>query len=355
MTFLLKFLEPVWLYIFWFFVSLAISNAITWLLRYSLDELTETFRAEIESFIRSANQYVLNTIVKTDDLLDDIVEQIFTKLEKQITAIEEWFSLALADAGTAINEVLSGSSFLNFVEEITQFIVDAAGNVVKAGVLLVVDDVIVKITELEAMLQGIQPKITAMENYIYGQIINFTVNLLDSAQEQVNQVNDRLSMLWAVLNNSISFCNNSIDTMAQSMNTACTALEDYNTSLESKKTQCLDEIRALLQGQNNPYEPHVPIPPDASRKALVVGINEFAYSRMNLPASGAATMSTLLESFGYTVSTLVNEQATRDNILNAITNLMMSDFADSLVLYINTHGGRDFKNWDWFEDEEDWN
>lgn len=252
MTLLLRFLQPIWRWIFGFFISLAISNAVMWLLRYSISELTEKFSKEIEIFIHDFNQYILETIINVDVFLDNIVAQVFERIDLNITEIEAWFALELADAGTAISNAVSGSVFLNWVEKITQSTVDSAGKVIKAGVQTIIDTVLPKITDLETLIGNVNSRIAPMENDIYEKVTIFRENLIESVQEQVNQINDKLTALLSTINILTDSCNANLNIMEQRMDTACTELGNHSQTLDARKTACLNAIRPILQNNNIP-------------------------------------------------------------------------------------------------------
>ncbi len=67
-------LKPVWKWLFGFIVSLIISNAVLWLLRYSASNYVQIFNDEITRFIKEKNQQLLDQIFNVGDFLNEIMD-----------------------------------------------------------------------------------------------------------------------------------------------------------------------------------------------------------------------------------------------------------------------------------------
>ncbi len=246
-TTIAKLLKPVWKWLFRFIISLIISNAVLWLLRYSAGTYVQKFNDEITGFIKEKNKEVLDKIFNVGDFLNEIMDAVFKIGSEMILALEVWVEDTLKFTAGLVDQVLTCIPFTERIEQIVQDCMDDVSILIKDQATTLVNTFFAgPMIDLNTIISTASIRLDALEVEIAMYLMETWLAVVSPIKTSINAVYEQVLSLSESLNGLVSFCNGSIDTMEGAMTSACNQLNYYNSTLEQQKENILWTIEQEL-------------------------------------------------------------------------------------------------------------
>ena len=243
-----KILKPVWNWTYKFLVSLAIAEAIRWLLQWSAADAIERIKDKVSTFFGEQASHVVKDIMNIDDVLNGIFTAAFNGMDTLIEAIAGEIEDAMVASAGWIETIISKISFAQAIDEmvsggmttVSQFIFDQASTVVST--LFPVETFVL----FDVALQNASHKLDALELAAMDALTAFWDAAIENITASMGQINALFSTLQGTVNGTVNFCNTSIDTLKAHMDEACTAIDAYNDT--AARQQKIDTAILFIDG-----------------------------------------------------------------------------------------------------------
>ena len=247
-----KLLKPVWKWLFRFIISLIISNAVLWLLRYSASSYVEKFHDEITRFVKEKNKKVLDQIFNVGDFLNEIMAAVFQIGSAMVLALEKWIDDNIKYTTGLVDQVLACIPFTERIEQIVQDCMDDISILIQNQASNIVNTFFAgPVIDLNTLISTAKLRIDALEVEIAMYLMETWLAIVSPVQTGISTAYEKVLSLSESLNGLVSFCNGSIDTMENAMTSACNQLNFYNLTMEEQKANLLWMIEQELN-KNQP-------------------------------------------------------------------------------------------------------
>ncbi len=242
-----KLLKPVWKWLFRFIISLIISNAVLWLLRYSASSYVQKFHDEIVQFVKEKNKKVLDQIFNVGDFLNEIMDAVFQMGSEMVLALEAWIDDGIKYTTGLVDQVLACIPFTKRIEQIVQDCMDDLSILIQNQAISIVNTFFAgPVIDLNTLISTAKFRIDALEVEIAMYLMETWLAIVSPVQTGITTTYEKVLSLSESLNGLVSFCNGSIDTMENAMASACNQLDYYNLTLEEQKANLLWMIEQEL-------------------------------------------------------------------------------------------------------------
>ncbi|SMC69503.1 hypothetical protein SAMN02746065_107155 [Desulfocicer vacuolatum DSM 3385] len=242
-----KLLKPVWKWLFRFIISLIISNAVLWLLRYSASGYVQKFHDEIVQFVKEKNKKVLDQIFNVGDFLNEIMDTVFQMGSEMVLTLEALIDDSIKYTTGLVDQVLACIPFTERIEQIVQDCMDDISILIQNQATGIVNTFFAgPVIDLNTLISTAKLRIDALEVEIAMYLMETWLAIVSPVQTGITTAYEKVLSLSESLNGLVSFCNGSIDTMENAMTSACNQLDYYNLTLEEQKADLLWMIEQEL-------------------------------------------------------------------------------------------------------------
>ena len=252
-------LKPVWKWLFSFIISLIISNAVLWLLRYSASSYVTKFNDEIVEFIKEKNKELLDKIFNVSDFLNQIMDAVFQFITDTLLSLEKWIENTMTYTSGLVDQVLATIPFTDKIEQIVQDCMNSVSVLIKDQSTIFVDTFLVDpILNFSPLLDTANTRLDDLELKVSMFLMEAWLDIVTPVQTGISSAYKKVLSLSESLNGLVSFCNGSVDTMEGAMISACNQLNSYNSTLEAQKASILWTIEQELKKQGSNISPGDP-------------------------------------------------------------------------------------------------